>query len=88
MDMLAEQKQKNEAERKKLFKHIHDTYDPILKTFTEFVGTPEGEAALRKLQEDTREKAIAEYREKEQTSRAEAAERQRKRNSFPQKKFV
>jgi hypothetical protein len=72
MDMLAEQKQKNEAERQKMFKHIHETYDPILKTFTELIATPKGKEALRDLQEDKREKQTAEYRETMEQSKAKA----------------
>ena len=89
MDMLAEQKQKNETERQKMFKHIHETYDPILKKFNELVETPEGKAALRELQEKKREKAIAEYREAEQTSKDEFAEKLEKEESekFPHKKL-
>lgn len=53
------------------------------------MGTPEGEAALRKLQEDKREKAVAEYGEREQTSKAQAAEyfEKEESNKLPEKKL-
>jgi integrase len=74
MDMLAEEKQKNETQRQEMFDFIHNNYDPILNTFNELVATPEGKAALRKLQEKKRETALAEYRGAEQESQAKAGE--------------
>jgi hypothetical protein len=73
MDMLAEEKQKNESQRQEMFDYIHKTYDPILNTFNALVATPEGKAALRKLQEEKREKALTEYREAEQESKNRAS---------------
>jgi integrase len=40
MDMLAEEKQKNESQRQEMFDYIHKTYDPILNTFNALVATP------------------------------------------------
>ena len=57
-----------------MFKHIHETYDPILKTFNELVATPKGKEALREMQEKKREKAIVEYREAEEESKGKAEE--------------
>ena len=74
MDMLAEQKQKNEAELEKVFEFMHKHYDPAVKTMNELSAIPIGKAALRKLQEMKREKAVTEHREAEQESRAKAEE--------------
>jgi hypothetical protein len=74
MDMLAEERLKNEAERQKMFKKIHETYDPAINTLNELAVIPEGKAALKKLQEMKQEQAIAEYREAEQESKAKAEE--------------
>lgn len=65
MDMLADEKQKRESERQEMFDFIHKHYEPVLNTFNELVATPEGKAALRKLQEKKQEKALQEFREVE-----------------------
>jgi integrase len=66
IDMLTEERQKNDSERQKMFEFIHKTYDPILNNFNALVDTPEGKAALKKLQEKKREKALQEFKEAEQ----------------------
>ena len=88
MDMLAEEKQKRESERQELFDFIHKDYDPILYTFHELVNTPEGKAALRKLQEDKREKVLQEFREAEEELQAMDEEQFEKEKSdkLPPKK--